>query len=195
MLHESCFTPGATPLLCAAPGPVWLVRIRNLSFLLHHPSSCFKDCGHVGTREGGGGGPASTEPAQASAGACSGPLAAQLLLRIQSQALGGDQLPSKEQQLRTSRLPSDLVLAAVPRGSSASTESGCLLSMLRLQLPLRGLSTVDISKYEKGIRREWCKMRFGRGNFKVGHDLLPHPSAVKAKQRCTAVDLAILLTR
>lgn len=53
--------------------PVWLVGIWNLSFLLHHPSSCFKDCGHVGTRGEGGGGPASTEPAQASAGAYSGP--------------------------------------------------------------------------------------------------------------------------
>lgn len=34
----------------------------------------------------------------------------------------------------------------------------------------------------------------GGGNFKFGHDLLPHPSAVKEKQRRTAVDLAILLT-
>lgn len=68
----------------------------------------------MGTR-GEGEGSASTELAQASAGAYSGPLAAQLLLRIQSRALGGDQLSSKEQQLRTSRLPSGLVLAAVPR--------------------------------------------------------------------------------
>lgn len=114
MLGESRFTLCAILLLWVSHWPLRLIGIRDLSFLLHHPSSCFKDCGHVGTR-GGGGGSASTELAQASAGAHSGPLTAQLLLRIQSPALGSDRLSSEEQQLRTSRLPSGLERAAVPR--------------------------------------------------------------------------------
>jgi hypothetical protein len=80
------------------------------------------------------------------------------------------------------------VLAAVPKealGVHTHKKRGCLLGMLRPQLSLQGLSTLDISKYEKGILRKLCKMRFRGGNFKFGHDLLPHPSAVKSKKQKT----------